>query len=133
MSPRLGGVGIYVKGNFAQNNATAGLLVVCNCVLEGCEVNLKVDLLSLFDIIAWFNANEVFDNISELRLSAPLNLAAANPMPAGGWPLLSGADFTDVLLWQWQHDITTVGFGGAFGTDNWLLGWTNLDPQNRVC
>jgi hypothetical protein len=126
--------GIYVKGNFAQNNATAGELVVRNSVVAACEVNLKVDLFSPFDINAWFAANDnvAFDNISDLQIASPVNLTSPNPIPSAGSVLLSGADFTDVLLSQPQHDITTVNYRGAFGSENWLAGWTNFDPQNTV-
>jgi hypothetical protein len=126
--------GIYVKGNFAQNNATADELVVRNSIVAGCDVNLKVDLFSTFNITDWFNANgnEALANTSDLQVTAPFNLTAPNPMPMGGSPLLSGASFSDPLLNQSQHDITPVTFRGAFGTENWTLGWTNFDPQNTV-
>jgi len=61
-----------------------------------------------------------------------VNLTSPDPIPSAGSVLLSGADFTDVLLSQPQHDITTVNYRGAFGSENWLAGWTNFDPQNTV-
>jgi len=128
--------GLYIKGTFAQNNATAGELMVKNCVIAGCDQNLKVDLFSAFNINNWFNdaakENVTFESNSELMVGNAWSLTAPNPMPQSGSPLLSGASFSDPMLNQSQHDITPVSYRGAFGTENWMQGWTNFDPQNTV-
>jgi len=79
------------------------------------------------------NKNKVYTDISDLKLKQPNSLiAAANYGPVSGSPLLDGAIFTDDLL----NDtfFAKVTYAGAFAsdsdTDNWLIGWTNFDPQN---
>lgn len=47
-----------------------------------------------------------------------------NFMPSASSPLLSGADFNGLTGFD------KVSFIGAFGTENWLSGWTNFDPNN---
>ena len=44
--------------------------------------------------------------------------------PVAGSPLLNRASFSG-----WAG-LDNVSFIGAFGTDNWMTGWTNFDPQN---
>ncbi|MGM9693371.1 MAG: hypothetical protein ACI3X6_09200 [Alloprevotella sp.] len=46
-------------------------------------------------------------------------------MPLAGSPLLSAASFAGA-----PAGLDQVNFIGAFGTDNWLSGWTNFDPNN---
>lgn len=49
----------------------------------------------------------------------------ADFMPQVGSPLLSAASFSGVT-----GNFDQVNYIGAFGTDNWLEGWTNFDPNN---
>lgn len=58
------------------------------------------------------------------------NLAAPNPLPQATSPLVNnpatatGGKLADAFF-------TAAPYRGAFnGTDNWLTGWTNFDPQN---
>lgn len=46
-------------------------------------------------------------------------------MPLAGSPLLGAASFAGA-----GSGFDQVGFIGAFGTENWLDGWTNFDPNN---
>lgn len=64
----------------------------------------------------------------ELMLSGKGSLKGlqADFIPAAGSPLLSGASFTNF------NDFDKVSFIGAFGSENWLNGWTNFDPENTV-
>ncbi len=79
------------------------------------------------------NNNKAYDAISDLMLKQP-NSLLANPNygPVAGSPLLGGTSFTDPLLQDSFFDI--VDYAGAFKSDadadNWMLGWTNFDPQN---
>lgn len=61
-------------------------------------------------------------NASAFSLSSP------NPLPLNGSIALSGAVFTDADVNDAFFD--KVNHRGAFGTTNWLQGWTNFDPQN---
>ncbi|MBD2699581.1 IPT/TIG domain-containing protein [Spirosoma sp. BT702] len=86
---------------------------------------------------AYFNAaarkNTIIasaDLASLLLNSATFNLAAPNPRPQASSPLLvaanaiTGGKIADTFF-------TAAPYRGAFnGTDNWLEGWTNFDPQN---
>ena len=47
-------------------------------------------------------------------------------MPSAGSPLASGASFNGF------SGFDAVSYVGAFGTDNWLAGWTNFDPENTA-
>lgn len=49
----------------------------------------------------------------------------ADFMPANGSSLLNGASFNEL-----PSSLERVSYIGAFGTDNWLEGWTNFDPNN---
>jgi hypothetical protein len=81
------------------------------------------------------NKNSYYNTIDELKLSQP-NSTLANPNygPKSGSPLLNAADFSDSLLSS--SFFTKVSYIGAFASDssadNWMLGWTNFDPQNTV-
>lgn len=80
-----------------------------------------------------FFRTEGFNN--KLTASTELNLTGngllsglnANFMPATGSPLLNGASFSGISS-SWFDQ---VPFAGAFSsTENWLLGWTNFNPEN---
>lgn len=64
---------------------------------------------------------------SLLLNTSNFSLTAPNFVPQAGSPLLRGAIGGGKLA---NENITPVTYKGAFGTDNWLQGWTNFDPQN---
>jgi hypothetical protein len=53
-----------------------------------------------------------------------LSLNAPNLLPASGSPALSGAAFGASLP---SSFFTATTFRGAFGTTNWMAGWTKFD------
>ncbi|MFN5135458.1 MAG: hypothetical protein ACK5DG_09075 [Chitinophagaceae bacterium] len=61
-----------------------------------------------------------------IQLENPFNLAAPNFLPKAGSPALSGASFTGLT------GFTTTTYVGAFGTTNWMTGWTSFTPQTNV-
>jgi hypothetical protein len=63
----------------------------------------------------------------DVMLTDPFNLTIPNPVPMGGSPALTGADFTNTNLLDAYF--TPVTYKGAFGTENWLLNWTNFTPN----
>ncbi|WP_461080551.1 IPT/TIG domain-containing protein [Spirosoma flavus] len=67
------------------------------------------------------------DLASLLLNASTFTLIAPNFLPQTGSPVLTGAAtggrLTDTFF-------TTVTYRGAFGTDNWLSGWTNTNPQS---
>jgi hypothetical protein len=81
------------------------------------------------------NNNAYKSNISDLKLKQPNStIASPNYGPATGSPVLGVAAFTDALLTD--SFFTKVTYSGAFAgssdSDNWMLGWTNFDPQNTA-
>ena len=93
--------------------------------------NVESTLGSTFKAVEWFMApayaNDTIYLNTDVMLTDPFNTAAPNPMPMTGSPALSGADFTHPYLQD--AFIQSVDYRGAFGTVNWLEGWTNFDPQ----
>lgn len=69
------------------------------------------------------------DLASLLLNGANFTLTAPNFLPQSGSPLLTGAVTGGKVA---DSFFTQVAYKGAFGTDNWLAGWTNFDPQNTV-
>lgn len=81
------------------------------------------------------NNNAYLASISGLMLKQPNStIASPNYGPSTGSPVLGKAAFSDVLLTD--SFFTKVTYSGAFASssdsDNWLLGWTNFDPQNTT-
>lgn len=82
---------------------------------------------------AYFNqtgrSNQIIasSNLASLLLnSANFTLTAPNFVPQAGSPLLMGAVTNAKIT---NSFITPVTYRGAFGTDNWIAGWTNVNPQ----
>lgn len=61
----------------------------------------------------------------EVQLTDPFSLNAPNFLPKAGSPALTGANYTGMDAF-----FTTGTFRGAFGTTNWMQGWTNFSPKN---
>ncbi len=71
------------------------------------------------------NSNTVLADRDAAMLEAPFTLTAPNFLPKVGAPSLTAGSFTGLSAFFSQ---TT--YRGAFGTTNWMQGWTNFDPQN---
>ncbi|MDX2001102.1 MAG: hypothetical protein SFW35_01600 [Chitinophagales bacterium] len=125
--------GLYVS-RITESLLGSNQLQVQNTVLAGCTDNFAVDLVSTYDLEAWFNTasfnNSTYANNSDLQLADPFNLGAPNFRPNGGSPLLGGASFNNSNLQDTFFE--QVNYRGAFGSDDWTAGWTNWDPQNTV-
>lgn len=122
--------GIFIEGTNTQANATNNELQLKNCVVAGMLNSYKDKSGEAFDegtIFSTANGDKLFAENSELMLENPFNLTNPNFMPKVGSPLLSGAAFTGLPSFFEQ-----VTFVGAFGTQNWMEGWTNFDPQNTA-
>ena len=70
--------------------------------------------------------NKVLASADELNLTGDNFGFGVNFMPASGSPLLSAASFSGLTGFD------QVTFVGAFGSDNWLTGWTNFNPENTA-
>ena len=67
-------------------------------------------------------------DIGALMLNAAnFNAGAPNFLPQTGSTLLGGAVTGGKLAGTF---FTQTTYRGAFGTDNWITGWTNFNPQN---
>ena len=72
--------------------------------------------------------NTTYANASAIGLTAPFDLNAPNFLPAAGSPALSGANFPS----GFNSFFTTTTYRGAFGTDNWMTGWTSFTPYTNT-
>ncbi|UOR06355.1 cell shape-determining protein MreB [Hymenobacter aerilatus] len=89
------------------------------------------------DVQTWFNGtgknNAVVTqaNLGTLGLNTNnFNLTAPNFLLSSSSSLLTGAVFTGKAADSFFEKVT---YRGAFnGSDNWLQGWTNFDPQNTT-
>jgi hypothetical protein len=82
-------------------------------------------------LMAAARANDTSKTVAELLLNDPFNLLRPNPTPRAGSPALTGASFTNTRLASTFFD-KTVTFRGAFGTTNWMDGWSNFRPDTLV-
>lgn len=108
-------------------NYTGGSLKVMGTVLAGIPSGLEfvaTGTAAVYNTAA--NMNTVLANNSDLQLNAnAFTLSAVNALPSTGSPLLTAS-----LATALPTGFEAAPFRGAFGTTNWLSGWTNWDPQN---
>lgn len=119
--------GLQLSGTTTENNANINDLQVRYSILAGCPTDFVTDQGSGFGLAAWYGlqtfGNEEYQEVSTLQLSDPFNLGNPNFLPLGGSPLLSGADFTNVLLTGDPY-VQQVDYRGAFGMEDWTADWT---------
>ena len=128
-------IGLLIDGESCETNASNGDIGFKNNIVAGNLEQLKIITYAgpaTLNINTWFmnNNNTLYPQNSDVGLVAPFNLNNPNPMPSSSSPALSGADFSASDL---NHPyFSTVNYRGAFGTENWMQGWTNFDPQNTT-
>jgi len=119
--------GVLLDGKNLINDAIAGNSYLKNCIVAGSSKK-SIDTTSSvagFDPNSWFtnNGGRVLANTNDLNLTDPFNLNAPNFLPLQGSPALIGGatppndGFFDV----------TATYIGAFGTKNWMQGWTKFN------
>lgn len=152
-------VGIMIcndKGSLTQNAADAGSLNIKNLYLGGVTIlgcdkdgafldQLSKDASTLDPATESFSAtyfkkassnNVRFNTIQELGIAQPNPLLSTpNYGPTAGSPLTGKSNlFTDAVVTDSFFD--KVNFIGAFKSDaaidNWMLKWTNFNPQNTT-
>jgi hypothetical protein len=137
----------YQKAGFQfENDSTAAAYLdgrsifrnnLVHAVVEPYKVS-SVKIISPSDSTKSYNANDLkikaeseknltYANFSDIQLENPFNLAAPNFLPKAGSPALT-ADTS----FAGTSGLTRVGYRGAFGTDNWMQGWTSFTPQTNV-
>lgn len=139
------------KNSTTQAFATAGKLVVENCLFAGMVKNFQdaqywenntpyspTDNGAFAD--SYFNRsdgkNHAYAAIADLKLQGnPQNLTNFCLIPSQDSPLASqAADWSNPLV---ASGFEQVSYIGAFSpsetaSNNWMTGWTNMDPQNTV-
>ncbi|HPG10658.1 MAG TPA: hypothetical protein PLU37_03950 [Chitinophagaceae bacterium] len=68
-----------------------------------------------------------YTNIDNIMLENPFYSTNPNFLPKAGSPALTGASYTGM-----NSFFTSGTYRGAFGTTNWITGWTNWDPFNTT-
>ena len=135
--------GLRLDGTSTWANVQAGTMQLAGVTLANNTTpfvvasNTGTGAFTATDVQTWFNAtgknNAVVTqaNLGTLGLNTnTFNLTAPNFLLASTSPLLTGAVFTDKGA---DAFFDKVNYRGAFnGTDNWLQGWTNFDPQNTA-
>lgn len=72
--------------------------------------------------------NSTLASRDDVQLTDPFNLTAPNFLPKAGSPALTGADYTGLDAFF----VNTGTFLGAFGSTNWMQGWTNFSPKTNA-
>ncbi len=124
------------KANTTYANALADKLDLRGVVLANMTTPVRgADEITNDQAVTYFTdparSNTVIASSAVATLllnSASFNLTAPNFLPQAGSPLLTGAVKTGKIATDAFFD--KVDYRGAFGTVNWLTGWTNFDPQN---
>lgn len=70
--------------------------------------------------------NTTLADRNAVMLTDPFNLNAPNFLPKTGSPALSGFDFAGI-----DSYFTTTTYRGAFGTTNWMQGWSSFTPKTN--
>ena len=61
---------------------------------------------------------------ADAKITDPFNLTNPNLLPQAGSPALTGAAFAGDIS---NSFFTATTYRGAFGTTNWMAGWTNFN------
>ncbi|MCX6219282.1 IPT/TIG domain-containing protein [Spirosoma sp.] len=129
-------VGVYLEGAAVgpQANITSGTLdlkgvVIANSLtpVVGAGSNTPEQATAYFTGAGRSNQIVATSDIATLLLNSN-NLTLSSPafVLQTGSPLLTGAVTGNKLT---DPFFTPVTYRGAFGTENWVSGWTNVNPQ----
>jgi hypothetical protein len=125
--------GLYIQNPITEQNAINNQLALAELVLAACEDTVKQDQFSSFSQIDWFNtasfSNQFFPAISTLQMLAPFGSMPQATISSGSI-LGSNANFSYSQLDPSFFE--NVPFKGAFGSEDWTIGWANWDPQNTA-
>jgi hypothetical protein len=114
--------GIEFNGTASQNNFKTGKSDIKGLVLSGMNTfTLTTDSTRFY---ATERANKTNMSLNDLKLDGGYNTyLSPKLLPLSNSPLL----ISTVSL---PSGFTTANYIGAFGTEDWTLGWVNFDPQN---
>lgn len=114
--------GLEFNGSASQANFTSGLSNIKGLVLSGMNVMTLTTDSTRFH--ATENKNQINADLTSLKLNSAYNdLTAPKPLPLSTSGLLTGG----IAL---PNNFTNANYIGAFGTEDWTIGWANFDPQN---
>ena len=129
----------YQKGGFQfETDATAqsyidGTSVFRNNLVHAIAAPYLVNSTSVTNATDVKTKAETTDNCisytsaDDIKLKAPFSLSAPDFLPNDDSPALSAdTSFTGTT------GFARVGYRGAFGTTNWMQGWTSFTPQTNV-
>ncbi len=120
--------GLFVDGTAANNNYAGGLLQLANNVMANMGSDFDASM-SAAAIARYDSINARFASTSSLGFATGYNnLNTPSLLPTAGSILQSGADFSNTRLQD--PFFTAVTFRGAFGTQDWTLGWAKWDLNN---
>lgn len=126
--------GVRVEATTGPSSLTSGIVDLRGVVLANTPTPVAGGGAVTTDQVAQYyltvgRNNQVVQsgNLASLLLnSSNFVLTAPAFLPQSGSPLLSDAVSGNRL----NSFFTTVGYRGAFGTDNWGANWTNYNPQS---
>jgi len=130
-------VGIRFDGSGVCNDANGGTVQLRTNIFSG-NLTLADQTGGTVtpDPSSFINSfNTVYTDNSSVQLTSPFAIYpnvplpannVGNWMPAGGSPALSGSDFSNPNL----SGFDAVSYRGAFGTNNWTIGWSQFNPIN---
>ncbi|ALD19940.1 hypothetical protein [Hymenobacter sp. DG25A] len=130
--------GLRFDGGPTWANAQSGGITLSGVVLANTATALvpknNTDAFTLDQLTTWFketqkgNTTVLGAELSTLGLNpATFNLLAPNFLPEASSPLLTGAAFEGKAADSFFDKVT---YKGAFGTENWVQGWTNFTPES---
>jgi hypothetical protein len=124
---RLDGTATYANATANQMQLRGIVLANMNKPLAGAGGVTDVQAQEFFNNAAFQNQIVPLANLGTLGLNAnQFNLNQPGFLPSADSPLLTGAVWTDKGA---DAFFEKVPYKGAFGTTNWLEGWTNFNPQ----
>ena len=103
-------VAVYAKPYNSQDS-------LAKTVISSAEIQAKAES----------DGSRTLASRDDVQLTDPFNLTSPNFLPKAGSPALSGASFTGM-----DSFFTATTFVGAFGTNNWMQGWTSFNPKNNA-
>jgi hypothetical protein len=103
-------VAVYVKPYNSQDS-------LAKTVISSAEIQAKAES----------EGSRTLASRDDVQLTDPFNLTSPNFLPKAGSPALTGASFSGM-----DSYFTPTTFVGAFGTNNWMQGWTSFNPKSNA-
>lgn len=124
--------GLMIYGYETEQNAEKNSLVFSNNFFIGTITSGKTINNSSFDIQSWIKKHNKLLSLGNIKLSKNTwQLNNPNLIPSKkAAAVYKHVDWSHVLLNNAFFE--KVSYSGAFGTENWTIGWTDFNPQNTT-